>query len=293
MKITELFRQGEFVVTAEVGPPKGCHLDGVVEEAKEYLGGLSAVNVTDCQSSVMRAGSLATCKVLKDAGLNPIYQLTCRDRNRIALQSDLLSAAAFGIDNVLCLTGDHTKLGDHPQAKPVFDLDSVSLLSTIKALEEGHDLAGNPLIGEPPSFAKGAVVSPCSDSVDAQLAKMERKVMAGAEFFQTQAVYDVEKFVSFMEKAKQFGKPVQLGIVLLKSAGMATYMNKAVAGIHVPDDMIKQLKADKEKTKSGVTGVEIAARIIRACRPYVQGVHIMAMGWESKIPALLEQAGLA
>ena len=292
MKVTELFRQGEFVVTAEVGPPKGCHLEGVVEEAKEYLSGLSAVNVTDCQSSVMRVGSLATCKVLKDAGLNPIYQLTCRDRNRIALQSDLLSAAAFGIDNVLCLTGDHTKLGDHPGAKPVFDLDSVSLLAAIRALEEGHDLAGNELVGEAPSFAKGAVVSPCSDSVDAQLAKMERKVLAGAEFFQTQAVYDTEKFLAFMEKAKQFDRPVQLGIVLLKSAGMATYMNKAVAGIHVPDEMIAELKADKEKTKAGITGVEIAARIIRACKPYCQGVHIMAMGWESKIPQLLELAGL-
>ena len=292
MKITELFRKGEFVVTAEVGPPKGCHLDGVLEEAKEYLTGLSAINVTDCQSSVMRIGSLAACKVLKDAGMEPIFQMTCRDRNRIALQSDLLSAAAFGIENVLCLTGDHTKLGDHPGAKPVFDLDSVSLLSTIKALEEGHDLAGNPLVGDPPTFAKGAVVSPCSDSVDAQLAKMERKVMAGAEFFQTQAVYESEKFISFMEKAKQFGRPVQLGLVLLKSAGMASYMNKAVAGIHVPDDMIAELKADKEKTKAGITAVEIAARIIRECKPYCQGVHIMAMGLESKIPALLELAGL-
>ena len=292
MKITELFRKGEFVVTAEVGPPKGCHLEGVVEEAKEYLSGLSAVNVTDCQSSVMRAGSLATCKILKDAGLNPIYQLTCRDRNRIALQSDLLSAAAFGIDNVLCLTGDHTVMGDHPQAKPVFDLDSVSLLSTIRTLEGGHDLAGNELVGEAPSFAKGAVVSPCSDSVDAQLAKMERKVMAGAEFFQTQAVYEPERFVSFMEKAKEFGKPVQLGLVLLKSAGMASYMNKAVAGIHVPDEMIAELKADKEKTKAGITAVEIAARIIRECRPYCQGVHIMAMGLESRIPMLMEMAGL-
>ena len=292
MKVTELFRKGEFVVTAEVGPPKGCHLEGVVEEAKEYLSGLSAVNVTDCQSSVMRVGSLATCKVLKDAGLNPIYQLTCRDRNRIALQSDLLSAAAFGIDNVLCLTGDHTKLGDTPQAKPVFDLDSVSLLSSIKTLESGYDIAGNELVGDPPTFAKGAVVSPCSDSVDAQLSKMERKVMAGAEFFQTQAVYDTERFISFMEKAKQFDRPVQLGIVLLKSAGMASYMNKSVAGIHVPPDMIAELKADKEKTKAGITGVEIAARIIRECKPYVQGVHIMAMGWESKIPMLMELAGL-
>ncbi len=292
MKITELFQNGEFVVTAEVGPPKGFHVEHLVEEAKEYLSGITAVNVTDNQASVMRLGSLATCKALKDAGLTPIYQLTCRDRNRIGLQSDLLSAAMFGIENILCLTGDHTKMGDHPQAKPVFDLDSVSLLHTVKQLENGVDLGGNALVGEPPKFAKGAVVSPCSDSVDAQLAKMERKVLAGADYFQTQAVYDSEKFIKFMEKASQFGKPVQLGIVIPKSAGMAKFMNANVAGIHVPDDMIAELAADKEKAKAGITGIEIAARIIKECKPYCQGVHIMALGWESKVPALLELAGL-
>ena len=292
MKVTDLFAKGEFVVSAEVGPPKGCHIEGVVEEAKEFLSGINAVNVTDCQSSVMRLGSLATCIKLKEAGLTPIFQMTCRDRNRIALQSDLLSAAAFGIENLLLLTGDHTKLGDHPQAKPVFDLDSVSLIHAVKTLESGYDLAGNELVGDPPSFAKGAVVSPCSDSIDAQLAKMERKVLAGAEYFQTQAVYEPEKFIAFMEKAKQFGKPVQLGIVIPKNAGMCKYMNKNVAGISIPDEMINELAADKEAAKAGITGVAIAARIIRACKDYCQGVHIMAMGWESKVPGLLEQAGL-
>ncbi len=292
MRITELFDDGEFVVTAEVGPPKGCHIDHLVEEAKEFLSDISAVNVTDNQSSVMRLGSLATCVKLKEAGLTPIFQMTCRDRNRIALQSDLLSAAALGIDNVLCLTGDHTKMGDHPGAKPVFDLDSVSLLHTVCQLEKGLDLSGNALVGEPPKFAKGAVVSPCSESVDAQLAKMERKVMAGAEYFQTQAVYEPEKFIAFMEKAKQFGKPVQLGIVIPKSAAMAKFMNKNVAGIHIPDEMIEELAADKEKAKAGITGVEIAARLIKECRPYCQGVHIMALGWEAKVPEILKLAGL-
>ncbi|MDO4490042.1 MAG: methylenetetrahydrofolate reductase [Lachnospiraceae bacterium] len=292
MKVTDLFKQGEFVVSAEVGPPKGTNIDELVEEAKKYLGKCAAINVTDNQSSVMRLGSLATCKILKDAGLNPIFQLACRDRNRIALQSDLLSAAAFGIDNVLALTGDHTKMGDHPQAKPVFDLDSVSLLHTMSLMEQGVDLGGNPIVGEAPSFAKGAVVSPCSDSVDAQLMKMERKVAAGAEYFQTQAVFEPEKFIEFMEKAKQFGKPVQLGIIIPKSVGMCRFMNANVAGVHVPEEMIEELKADKEKTKAGITGVEIAARIIRECKPYCEGVHIMSLGWESKIPGLLEQAGL-
>lgn len=292
MKITEAFERGEFAVTAEVGPPKGIHIEGLLEEAKTYLSDITAVNVTDNQSSVMRLGSLGVCKALKDEGLTPIFQLTCRDRNRIALQSDLLSAAMLGIENLLLLTGDHTKMGDHPQAKPVFDLDSVSLIHAVKQLEEGVDLGGNQLVGEPPKFAKGAVVSPCSDSVDAQLAKMERKVRAGADYFQTQAVFEPEKFIKFMEKAKQFGKPVQIGIIIPKSFGMARFMNANVAGVHVPEDMINELKADKEKTKAGITGVEIAARIIRECKPYCQGVHIMALGWESKVPEVLKLAGI-
>ena len=292
MRITELFDNGQFVVTAEVGPPKGIHMDHLIEEAKTYLSGITAVNVTDNQSSVMRMGSLPACVALKNAGLTPILQLTCRDRNRIALQSELLGAAMLGIENILCLTGDHTKMGDHPGAKPVFDLDSVSLLHTVCQLEKGVDLGGNQLVGEAPKFAKGAVVSPCSDSVDAQLAKMERKVMAGAEYFQTQAVFDSEKFISFMEKAKEFGKPVQLGVIIPKSAGMAKFMNKNVAGVHVPQWMIDELAADKEKAKAGITGVELAAKVIKECRPYCQGLHIMALGWEAKVPELLKLAGL-
>ena len=292
MRISELFDNGQFVVTAEVGPPKGIHLEHLVEEATMYLKDLDAVNITDNQSSVMRTSTLATCVALKNAGLNPIYQATCRDRNRIALQSDLLGAAAMGIDNILCLTGDHTKMGDHPGAKPVFDLDSVSLLYTAAQLEQGKDLAGLELVGEAPKFAKGAVVSPISDSVDAQLAKMERKVMAGADYFQTQAVFESDKFIKFMEKAKEFGKPVQLGVIIPKNVGMCKFMNANVAGVHVPDEMLDELRADKEKTKAGITGLEIAARIIRECRPYCQGVHIMSLGWESKIPTLMEMAGL-
>ena len=292
MRITELFDRGEFVLTTEVGPPKGFNLDHLLHEADEYLRGVTAINVTDCQSSVMRIGSLATCKALKDKGFNSIFQITCRDRNRIALQSDLLSAAYFGIDNLLLLTGDHTVMGDTPQAKPVFDLDSVSLIHAVKQLELGADLGGNALDGDSPKFAKGAVVSPCSDSVDVQLAKMERKVEAGAEYFQTQAVYEPEKFISFMEKAKRFGVPVMLGVIIPKNAGMANYMNNNIAGISVPPEIIEELKADKEKTKAGITGVEITARIIKECKDYCQGVHIMALGWENKVPELLRLAGL-
>ena len=293
MKITELFKEGKFVVTAEVGPPKGINIDELIEDAKKYLTGIDAVNVTDNQSSVMRLGSLATCKVLKDAGFNPIFQMTCRDRNRIALESDLLSAAMFGIDNVLALTGDYTKLGDHPGAKPVFDLDSVSLLYTMCQLEQGKDLGGQDLVGEFPSWAKGAVVSPCSDSLDAQLVKMERKIKAGAQFFQTQAVFDSERYIKFYERArKEFDVPIQLGIIIPKNAGMCSFMNNNVAGIAIPQSIIEELKADKERTKAGITGTEIAARIIRECKDYCRGVHIMTLGWENKIPSLLEQAGL-
>ena len=293
MRITELFDRGEFVVTAEIGPPKGFHLDEVLHEAEEYLQDVSAINVTDCQGSSMRMGSLATCKALKDKGFEPIFQLACRDRNRIALQSDLLSAAYFGIDNLLLLTGDHTRMGDTPGAKPVFDLDSVSLIHAVRQLEQGIDLGGNELSGEPPKFAKGAVVSACSDSIDIQLLKMERKIMAGAEYFQTQAVFEPEKFISFMEKARQFGVPVMLGLIIPKSAGQANFMSNNIAGISVPPEMIEELKANPEKTKAGVTGIEILARIIKQCREYCSGVHIMALGWESKIPDILKASGLA
>lgn len=292
MKVTELFKEGKFVVSAEVGPPKGIHIETMIEEAKEYLTNVDAINVTDNQSSVMRLGSLAVCKVLKDNGFNPIFQMTCRDRNRIALESDLLSAAMLGIDNVLSLTGDYTKLGDHPGAKPVFDLDSVSLLYTMGLLEQGKDLGGQELDGEPPTFAKGAVVSPCSDSIDAQLVKMERKIKAGAQFFQTQAIFDSEKYIKFYERAKDFGVPIQLGIIVPKNAGMCNFMNNNVAGISIPAEIIEELKADKEAAKAGITGTAIAARIIRECKDYCQGVHIMTLGWESKIPGLLEQAGI-
>jgi len=293
MRVTELFQRGEFVITAEVGPPKGFHIGHLMEEANNYLKGrVTAVNVTDNQSSVMRLGSLATCKALLDEGLTPICQLTCRDRNRMALQTEVLSAAMFGIENLLLLTGDHTSLGDNPQSKPVFDLDSVSLIHAVKKLEEGEDLGGNKLVGDPPKFAKGAVVSACSDSVDVQLAKMEAKVRAGAEYFQTQAVFQPEMFIKFMETAKGFGVPVMLGVIIPKSARMASYMNANVAGINVPQEILDELNKDPEKTKAGITGVEIAARIVRECKEYCQGLHIMALGWESKVPDLLAQAGL-
>jgi len=294
MKLRELF-QKKFVITSEIGPPKGWQVQHLIEEAKKFLKEkVDAINVTDNQSSVMRFGSLGMCILLKQNGFEPIYQITCRDRNRLALQSDILNAAAFGIENLLLLTGDHTVLGDHKDAKPVFDLDSVSLIYTVKRLMEGYDLAGNKLEGEPPSFCIGAVVSPEAEPLDPQLFKMEKKILAGAEFFQTQLVFNTEKFIKFMNIVrKNFGKiPILAGLTILKSVGMAKYMNENVAGVNVPEYLIEELKKDKEKTKSGQTGVEIAARIIKEIKDYCDGIHIMPLGWDDKIPSLLSLAGL-
>lgn len=292
MFLKDLLKQGKFVVTSEVGPPKGWQIDETFHEAEMLKGKVDFVNVTDNQASVMRFGSLAACHLLHDRGFEPVFQITCRDRNRLALQSDILSAAGLGISNLLLLTGDHTTLGDHPDAKPVFDLDSVSLLHAVRRLEEGFDLAGNKLTGEPPKFCKGAVVSPCSEPLEPQLIKMEKKIKEGAEFFQTQAVYEADKFAKFMERVRPWGVPVLVGIVILKSVGMAKFMNDKVAGVHVPDNLIEELKKDKEKTKSGETGIEIAGRLIKDMKQMCQGVHLMPLGWTDKVPIILEKAGL-
>jgi len=288
MKLTELFGQGKFVVTSENGPPKGTDVTEMLENAELMRGRVDAMNVTDAQASVMRLGSLGACALLKQRGAEPIYQVTCRDRNRIALQSDLLSAAALGIENVLCLTGDYVGLGDHPDAKPVFDLDSVSLLETAKRLQNGHDLANEELKGKP-SFCVGAVVAPAAEPVEPQIIKMEKKVKAGAQFFQTQAVYDPNAFEAFMGQVKHLNTPVLVGIVLLRSAGMARYMNKNVAGIHVPDALIEEMEKAENRTQKGV---EIAARLIREMKGMCQGVHIMAIGTEKLVPAIVNEAGL-
>jgi methylenetetrahydrofolate reductase (NADPH) len=288
MTIAELAKQGKFVITAEVGPPKGVDIREMLENAEFMRGKVDAINVTDQQSSVMRLGSLPVCSLLKERGLEPVFQITCRDRNRIALQSDLLGAYVLGIENVLCLTGDFVALGDHPQAKGVFDLDSVSLLRAAKELEQGNDLAGNELLGAP-SFCLGAVVTPGADPLEPQLIKLEKKVKAGAQFIQTQAVYEPEKFETFMKSVSYLNVPILVGIVLLRSAGMARFMNKNVAGVHVPDTLIDEMeKAEKRMQKS----VEIAARLITDMKSLCQGVHIMAIGMEKRVPEVIEASGL-
>ena len=288
--LAESIAAGKFVVTAEVGPPKGTDVAHLLEMTELLRDHVDAINVTDQQSSVMMLGSLTVCHLLRQRGIESVFQVTCRDRNRIALQSDLLSAAVLGIENVLCLTGDYVTLGDHPQAKPVFDLDSVTLLRAVAVLQEGHDLAGKPLRGTP-TFFPGAVVSPGANPLGPQIAKMEKKVAAGARFFQTQAVYDPAQFETFVRQVEHLHVPILVGIILLKSAGMARFMNSNVAGVNVPDGLIEEIGSASRPDRPA-KAVEIAARLIRDMKGMCQGVHIMTLGWERHVPQLLEEAGL-
>jgi len=290
MRLSTRFADGSFVVTGEVGPAKGASADDVLDGAARMASAVDAVNVTDSQSAVMRLGSLAVSSLLKDAGIEPVFQLTCRDRNRIALQSDLLSAAALGIENVLCITGDHMVLGDHPEAKKVFDLDSVQLLAAANGLNEGHDLAGHE-IEDLPDLCLGAVVNPGSDDLEMQLLKMQKKIDAGAAFFQTQAVFDADTFARFMEKAQTLGTPVMAGIVPLKSAGMARYMNDHIAGVRVPDRIIDRMAATPKEDRKKVS-IEIAAELARALKGLCQGIHLMPLGWDDVVPPIVDAAGL-
>jgi len=290
-RLQERLQSGAFVVTGEIGPPKGTNIEPCLREAEEYLKPKCvAVNVTDNQSSVMRFGSLATCRLLLERQIEPVLQMVCRDRNAIALQSDAISAYGLGIRNVLAITGDHQSLGDHPQAAGVFDLDSVGLLDALSNLESGKDLAGNQLDGTP-QFFKGAVVSPCVEPIEPQIIKMEKKVRVGAQFFQTQAVFDLHRFARFMEQVKPLRVPVLAGIILLKSPAMAKFLNEHVAGVRVPEAMISEL-ASVDKDKRPEKSVEIAARLIQELKGLCQGVHIMSLGWERYLPAVLEKAGL-
>ncbi len=290
MSFGEKIKSGEFVVSSEIGPPKGVAIEEIFKEADILKGKVDAINVTDLQSSVMKLGSLAVCRLLIEKGLEPIFQMTCRDRNRLALQSDLLSAYVLGIRNVLILTGDHTVLGDHPQAKPVFDLDSVSLLKVASDLMKGRDMVGNELAGKP-EFLLGAVVNPGADPLEPQIIKMEKKIKVGAKFFQTQAVYDLKSFEEFMKIAKQFNVPVLGGIILLKSAGMAKFMNENVAGVHVPDRYIKMMAEVAKEDRSKVS-IRIAAELAKGMKNICNGIHIMPLGWERHVPSVLAQSDL-
>ncbi len=291
MGLKQALESGKFMVTAEVAPGKGTEVEHLLNDAAIIKDRVDAVNVTDLQSSVMRLGSMAFCHLLTDMEIDPVFQVTCRDRNRLALQSDLLSAWALGIKNVLSLTGDHPVLGDHPDARPVFELDSVSLLDAIGKLNSGSDMAGNELKGKP-DFLAGAVVNPGADNdaaMDLQIMKMEKKIEAGAKFFQTQGVYDLDAFEKFMKRVEGFKTKVLGGIILLKSVGMARFMNKNVAGVFVPEPLIQEIKDAEDKVGASIN---IAVRLIKGMKDLCDGVHMMTLGWESKIPGILDKAGV-
>lgn len=288
----DVLNSGKFVITSEVAPPKGTNLEKTLHHIDLLKDKVDAINVTDHQSSVMRFPSIGGCLAIKERGGEPILQMTCRDRNRLALQAELLFASSRGISNVLCLTGDAVPVGDHKEAKGVFDLDSLQLLKTIRLMESGQDLGGNNLDGAV-QFCAGATVTPEAQPLEPQLIKFEKKVEAGAEFFQTQGIYDLDNFAKFMEHARQFPVKILAGIILLSSARMAKFMTENVPGIFVPQKMIDELAAAPKEEMLN-KGIEIAGLMIATLKKgsICDGVHIMAIGKEEVVPDILAAAGL-
>ena len=289
--------QGRFAVTAEMAPPKGCDFSGQLEVAQVLKGRVQGVNVTDMQSACLKASSLGLCIHLKQAGIEPILQITGRDRSRMAILGDVLSAASFGIDTILALTGDHPVVGDCRQSKPVYDLDSVGILNMLTKMEEtGLDCGGNPLSATPRLF-KGACVTPVYEPMILQIHKLRQKVDAGAKYIQTQGIFDTGSLKRFLEAVEKAGidVPIMAGIIPLKSAGMAKFMNANVPGIAVPQDQIELLAGAKERgLKASELGIDLAAKLIADIRAenLCAGVHIMAIGAEKNVPVILEKAGI-
>jgi methylenetetrahydrofolate reductase (NADPH) len=284
-------QNGEFLVTAEATPPKGGNIQHMLEQAMLLKGRVHAVNITDGSRAVMRMSSLASAVILRQHGIEPICQMACRDRNRIALQADLIGAHALGVYNILALTGDPIKAGDYPNAKAVFDLESVRLLQTIGKLNAGMDANDKPFPDGPTQLFAGAAVDPQLASWSGLQSRFERKIEAGAQFFQSQLIVDFERLEKFMTQiAAQHGKPILAGIFLLKSAKNAQFINKNVPGVSIPDSIIERLERSAEPLKEGIA---IAAEQVRLARDLCQGVHIMAVKREDLIPAILDQAGIA
>ena len=301
--LQEKLANGQFAITAEMAPPKGCDFTEQLEVAELLKGKVDAVNVTDMQSACLKASSLGLCIKLQQAGIDAIVQMTGRDRNRMAIMGDVLSASAFGINTVLALTGDHPTVGDCKEAQPVYDLDSVGILKMLTEMEQtGTDCGGNALSSAPKLF-KGAVVTPVYDPLPLQISKLKKKVAAGAQFIQTQGIFDMDSLKNFMQQVRAAGitVPIMAGIIPLKTAGMAKFMNANVPGIQVPDWMIERLEAaaaeGKEKGIKGLpmqAGMDMAAEFIAQIKAenVCEGVHIMAIGAEHNVPEILKRAGI-
>ncbi len=280
--LSEKLARGEFVVTTEIAPPKGCDLTHLMTLAKT-LSGIDALNVTDNQGACMRMAPLAVAHLLVESGLEPVLQMTCRDRSRMALQSDLLAAAALGIENLLLLTGDHPQIGDHVDAKPVFDLDSVQLIQTADLLQRGYDLAGNRL-SSAPHFFVGAATVPSAQPRSLVLAKAQKKIACGTQFFQTQAVFCRDDLLQYMEAVRATGVPVILGVLLLKSSRMVNFLNSRIPGVQVPEELARRMELAENPLAEGI---EIAREAVSWARDLCQGVHLMTLGQEELIPAIL------
>ncbi|MBE6917307.1 MAG: methylenetetrahydrofolate reductase [Ruminococcaceae bacterium] len=303
--LKDALEAGKFGVTAEMAPPKGYDFTEQMEAAELLRGKVHGVNVTDMQSASLKATGLGLCIKLKQAGVEPILQMTGRDRNRMALMGDALAAASFGIDTMLALTGDHPVVGDCRNAKPVYDLDSVGILRMLSMMEQtGCDCGGNELAGGAPKFYKGASVTPVYEPLFLQINKLRQKVEAGAMYVQTQGIFDLDTFKRFLEAVDKAGikTHIMAGIIPLKAAGMAKYMNENVPGIDVPQHMIDRLAAaaaeGKEKGVKGLPmqlGIEMAAEMIAKIKDekLCDGVHIMAIGAEKNVPTILDKAGIA
>ena len=293
--LEKVLESGQFAVTAEVGPPKGSSPAVIRRRGELVRNSVDAVNVTDNQTAVVRMSSVAGCAILKTIGVDPVMQIVCRDRNRIAIQSDVLGAIALGIGNILCLSGDHQRFGNHPTSKGVFDIDSMQLIQTLKSMrDEKQFISGDDVSGEVPIYI-GAAANPFADPFEFRVTRLAKKVKAGADFIQTQAVYDVDRFRRWMEAVCERGLDEEVhilaGVIPIRSVGMARYMRDYVAGVTVPDEIIARLE---QAEKAREEGVRIPLEIIEQLKeiPGIHGIHIMAVGWEDIVPEIVERAGL-
>jgi 5,10-methylenetetrahydrofolate reductase len=284
----EVIQSGEFIVTTELNPPKGIHLDALLANAERLRDVVHAFNLTDSHSSRMTMVPLAVARLLIERGIEPILQVTCRDRNRIALQSDLLGAYALGMRNIVCMTGDPPGAGDHPDTKPVFDLDVLGLLQAVAALQSGKDLGDHPLKGTP-TFCVGAVVNPGAPDLQKELQRMEDKIALGTLFFQTQAVYSPAAFERFMHTVRHYQVTILASCIVLRSGDMARRLQASLPGLAIPTTLIEELD---RATNPAQKGIELAGRIIKELKDMCQGVHLITIGQERRIPQILQEAGL-